>query len=166
MNKYYFAHDTNVDPETMTGRCPAARLVGPATLLGYRLVFCRTADVQDQEDAQVQGVLWDLSPACEQALDSFHGYPFLHGKEHVTVTRQDGSQVQALIYQLQFEIAPEPPDEDYLETIQTGYAALGLPVELVERAVSAANIAAIERKLDSLFSNWEPDDDEPFDDCL
>ena len=42
----YFAYGSNMDTARMLARCPGARLVGAATLPGFRLVERLYADVE------------------------------------------------------------------------------------------------------------------------
>ena len=73
----YFAYGSNIDLEQMARRCPAAQVVGPATLENYELAFRGSgfATIMPKEGSVVHGLLWSITPLCEQALDRYEGYP-------------------------------------------------------------------------------------------
>ena len=94
--KLYFAYGSNMNLNQMAFRCPDAEVVESVRLEGYRLAF-RTngggngvATILPEEGSYVDGVLWRISERDEQHLDHYEGFPFLYGKEPVTVTNQDG----------------------------------------------------------------------------
>ena len=85
----YFAYGSNLDLEQMAQRCPDALLVGPVTLQNYELQFRGSgfATVAPKKDCVVHGLLWKLTPSCEQSLDRYEGYPRHYIKEAVTVQK-------------------------------------------------------------------------------
>ena len=90
----YFAYGSNINLEQMEHRCPDALLVGPVTLQNYELQFRGSgfATVAPKKDCVVHGLLWKLTPSCEQSLDRYEGYPRHYIKEAVTVQTADGSK--------------------------------------------------------------------------
>lgn len=94
--RFYFAYGSNCNLGQMARRCPAAKKVGPVTLDGYRLTFngrrdgTGVANVLKNPGTVVHGLLWEITPACERSLDHYEGFPFLYGKEMVTVQTEDG----------------------------------------------------------------------------
>ena len=66
----YFAYGSNIDLEQMARRCPAAQVVGPATLENYELAFRGSgfATIVPKKGSDVHGLLWSITPLCEQAL--------------------------------------------------------------------------------------------------
>lgn len=72
----YFAYGSNINLEQMAHRCPDARLMGPVTLEDYELRFRGHgfATVAPGKGGVVHGLLWKLTPQCEQALDLYEGY--------------------------------------------------------------------------------------------
>ena len=83
----YFAYGSNINLEQMEHRCPDALLVGPVTLQNYELQFRGSgfATVAPKKDCVVHGLLWKLTPSCEQSLDRYEGYPRHYIKEAVTL---------------------------------------------------------------------------------
>ena len=76
----YFAYGSNLDLEQMAQRCPDALLVGPVTLQNYELQFRGSgfATVAPKKDCVVHGLLWKLTPSCEQSLDRYGVSPPLY----------------------------------------------------------------------------------------
>lgn len=89
--RLYFAYGSNLNLEQMERRCPAAKPIGPAVLHGYELRFrgnyggSGVATIAPKQGGHVAGLLWELTPACEQALDRYEGCPHLYEKQTVTV---------------------------------------------------------------------------------
>ena len=111
--KLYFAYGSNMNLNQMAFRCPDAEVVESVRLEGYRLAF-RTngggngvATILPKEGSYVDGVLWRISERDEQHLDHYEGFPFLYGKEPVTVTNQDGVRREikdaAVLFQQSFQ---------------------------------------------------------------
>lgn len=84
--KLYFAYGSNINLEQMEYRCPAAKAVGPVILENYELLFRGNtrgngvATIAPREGSKVHGLLWWITPACEQSLDFYEGYPRLYEK--------------------------------------------------------------------------------------
>ena len=59
---YYFAYGSNMNLDQMAYRCPAASVVEPVYLEGYRLTFCGrgkgsgVATILPEEGSRVEGV--------------------------------------------------------------------------------------------------------------
>lgn len=69
----YFAYGGNIIATDMAERCPAAQEIGVATLPGWRFSIMRKgyATVLPDPGAMVLGVLWGITPRCQQVLDDF-----------------------------------------------------------------------------------------------
>lgn len=134
----YFAYGSNINLEQMEHRCPDAQLVGPVTLQNYELQFRGSgfATVAPKEDSVVHGLLWKLTPLCEQSLDRYEGYPRHYIKETVTVQTVDGSKIPVMAYIMAEPLRRRPalPSPHYYRAIQQGFEANGLPVESLEEA--------------------------------
>ena len=96
----YFAYGSNIDLEQMARRCPAAQVVGPATLENYELAFrgSGVATIVPKKGGVVHGLLWSITPLCEQALDRYEGYPRHYTKELVAVRGADGREASVMAY--------------------------------------------------------------------
>ena len=134
----YFAYGSNINLEQMEHRCPDAQLVGPVTLQNYELQFRGSgfATVAPKKDCVVHGLLWKLTPSCEQSLDRYEGYPHHYIKEAVMVQTADGSKIPVMVYIMAEPMFRQPtlPSPYYYRAIQQGFEANGLPVESLEEA--------------------------------
>ena len=121
-------------------RSPDALLVGPVTLQNYELQFRGSgfATVAPKKDCVVHGLLWKLTPSCEQSLDRYEGYPRHYIKEAVTVQTADGSKIPVMAYIMAEPYCRQPalPSPYYYRVIQRGFEANGLPVDSLRDAWS------------------------------
>ena len=136
--KLYFAYGSNLDLEQMAQRCPDAETVGPVRLENYELRFRGNgfATVTPKKGSVVYGLVWKLTPNCEQSLDRYEGYPRHYIKEAVTVQTADGSKIPVMAYIMAEPMCRQPalPYPRYYRAIQQGFEANGLPVESLEEA--------------------------------
>mgnify|MGYP005770730025 CR=1 FL=1 len=141
--KLYFAYGSNINLEQMALRCPAAQIVGPVVLENYELLFRGNArgngvaTIAPKTGSQVYGLLWRITPACEQSLDFYEGYPRLYQKEPVTVQDSTGQDLTVMAYVMtgnELWRAPTMPSEPYYKGIQDGYRQNGLPTAELKKA--------------------------------
>ena len=141
--KLYFAYGSNINLEQMEYHCPAAKAVGPVILENYELLFRGNtrgngvATIAPREGSKVHGLLWWITPACEQSLDFYEGYPRLYEKEQVTVRDDKGRQFTVMAYVMTGDerwMSPTMPSAFYYRGIQDGYRQNGLPVEGLKKA--------------------------------
>lgn len=132
--KYYVAYGSNLNVEQMARRCPNARRVATATLTNSKLVFRSNAKgfgvatVERKRGGTVPVGIWIISDSDEVALDRYEGYPWLYGKQNITVSI-GGSPVQAMIYIMAPGHAVTTPAESYLNTIAQGYRDFGFDTD-------------------------------------
>jgi hypothetical protein len=110
----YFAYGSNIVARQMTHRCPAARPAGLARLDGWRFRIMNRgfATILPDPTAHVLGLIWELTPACEIALDRYEGvHRGLYAKRQITVAGGD-----ALVY-VASDLNPGVPKPGYLEAI-------------------------------------------------
>lgn len=129
MNKLYFAYGANINIWDMEIRCPNARPVGALELRDWQLEFYSHATIEPKRDASVHGLLWDLTPECEQALDRFEGWPIYYTKREWT---QDGHRF--FFYEMA-DPRSGRPHRDYIMNIADGYLHWNLPVERLSEAL-------------------------------
>ncbi len=136
-NKLYFAYGSNLNLEQMEYRCPDAKVVGPVTLDNYELLFRGCATIAPREGSTVHGLLWEITPQCEQALNVYEGYPSFYDKEPVTVQMQSGEKVTVMAYIMtdRYKDQPALPSPSYYNGIRQGFIQNGLPVEALEKAL-------------------------------
>ena len=84
----------------------------------------------------VHGLLWSITPLCEQALDRYEGYPRHYTKELVAVRGADGRETSVMVYVMAEEWSRHPalPSETYYGIIQRGFEENHLPVSSLEGA--------------------------------
>ena len=79
----YFAYGSNLDLAQMRRRCPESRTVYPGQLPNYRLTFnryssvwkCGVADIVEDRDSDVWGLVYKISDSDLHSLDRYEGYP-------------------------------------------------------------------------------------------
>ena len=130
----YFAYGANMDPVHMAECCPQAKRLGIATLPGrsFRIAAKGYGDAAPAVGGELRGVLWELSPSDEVALDGFEGVPEGHyRKEYVSVLEGGGREVAAMLYRAA-DSAPGRPVPGYLERILAVAQELEFPAEYLE----------------------------------
>ena len=78
----YFAYGSNLDLPQMKRRCPSSKLISKGSLSGYRLTFNRfssgwgggVADVIQEQDSKVWGLIFEISDTDLERLDRYEGY--------------------------------------------------------------------------------------------
>ena len=139
----YFAYGSNINLNQMAVRCPDAKVVEPAVLENYELLFrgnahgYGVATIRFKEGSQVHGLLWRLTPECEQNLDTYEAYPQLYDKQKVPLRTKSGKQVQAMVYVMthEKERLPTMPTRSYYTGIQEGFRQNGLPMKTLEQSL-------------------------------
>jgi len=116
----YFAYGMNTNLAQMAQRCPNAKSLGKAVLYGHEFRFARHADIIKNPEFATQGVLWEITPDCEMALDALEGYPTYYLKKIVNVF-YNGNIVKAMVYYMTGENIDEFPSDGYLEMLMDGY---------------------------------------------
>ena len=141
--KLYFAYGSNMNLNQMAFRCPDAEVVDTVRLEGYRLAFCMNgggngvATILPEEGSCVDGVLWRISEQDEQHLDHYEGFPYLYGKEPVTVTDRNGRQREIMAYTMNspYKDVPAMPSKAYLEGILDGCRQNGIKIASILEAI-------------------------------
>ena len=131
----YFAYGANLDPMHMAARCPGATLRGPAVLPDreFRIAAAGYGHAAVMPGREVHGVLWELAPGDEQALDEFEGVAEgLYRKDFATVRVADGGEVRAMLY-LPADPAAGVPRPGYLERVIEVAEQYGFPSGYVQR---------------------------------
>jgi len=122
----YFAYGANMHPGNMQWRCPAALARGAYTVRDWELKFYSHATIEPRQGAKVSGVLWEITPDCELALDAFEGYPSYYTKR---TWIQDG--VQFFFYEMT-DPKSGRPSSGYVQDITESYQFWGIkqPLEI------------------------------------
>ena len=139
--KLYFAYGSNINLDQMAYRCPDAQVVGPVVLEGYELLFrgnakgSGVATIAPHKGQKVHGLLWRITPKCEQSLDIYEGFPRLYDKAEVTVRDRAGQEFTVMAYEMtNIWREPSVPSKFYYDGILEGYRQNGLPTAALKRA--------------------------------
>ncbi|QIF05574.1 gamma-glutamylcyclotransferase family protein [Roseimicrobium sp. ORNL1] len=134
--RFYFAYGSNMWDEQMKKRCPQHRKVGHAVLPGYRWIITTRgyASVFPSPGDEVEGVLFEVSPTDEDALDGFEGVSSgSYLKVEMTV-RCENQDKTALVYV--DPITKEgTPKQEYIMRINAGLKDARLSDAYVRRQV-------------------------------
>ena len=119
MSQLYIAYGSNMNLDQMKYRCPKAKVVGKALLKGYELEFRSVATIVPNKNEAAPVLIWDITKACEEALDRYEGYPNLYRKEYIQLD-WDGELVEAMVYIMNRE-GRSMPSQSYYDGIKEGY---------------------------------------------
>ena len=121
----YFAYGMNTNLSQMAQRCPNSKSLGRAVLYNHEFRFARHADIIENPEFATHGVLWEITPDCELALDALEGYPTYYLKKIVNVFH-NGKAVNCMVYYMTGENVDEFPSDGYLEMLMEGYKEHGV----------------------------------------
>jgi gamma-glutamylcyclotransferase (GGCT)/AIG2-like uncharacterized protein YtfP len=124
----YFAYGSNMNPNQMAARCPAATPAGVAILKGWDVAINSrgvATIVPDEAGRVVEGVLWWVSESCLQSLDRYEGVASGHYVRETFHVRREHDVVLAIVYVASSSDLGEPRSE-YLEGILYGASHFGL----------------------------------------
>lgn len=127
----YFSYGSNLNRSAMARRCPGVKPAGAARLEGFRLQFCKYANITPASGHSVHGALYEITEAHARALDDYEGDEYQRIDVNVTV---DGKACTAMAYTMRTAAAAAPPTMDYYREIATGYRDWGLDEKLLRRA--------------------------------
>lgn len=124
----YFAYGANIIAADMAQRCPAAQEIGAVVLPDWRFSIMRRgyATILPDPGAMVSGMLWWITPHCQQVLDDFEdvgGGLYYHATLEI-----EGAPV--LVY-LANDTEPGQPRTSYLAAIIAEAEARGFPRDYV-----------------------------------
>ena len=137
--KIYAAYGSNMNLIQMARRCPRARVIEIGTLENYKLTFrgrgSGVANVERCDGRKVPIVLWQITPTCEIALDSYEGFPNLYIKRDIEVETKNGKvKTMAYVMNERYEKMPAEPSEHYYAVIAEGYEDNGIPLDALDDA--------------------------------
>ena len=136
----------NTNFTEMASRCPKAVNLGRCTLKGFELKFRLHADIDQVKGSEMEGVLWDITPACERALDSLEGYPYYYDKIEVVVNPgtpvNKMTNIVAMAYIMTSKGDEQPPSIHYEDCLIEGYTANGLDVDKLTKKIDSLIITA------------------------
>ena len=109
----------------MSERCPGAIPVRTHELLGWKLIFRHTADIEAAFGHTVYGGLYRIRLADELALDRFEGAP--DGRYRRRYFRVSGEPV--FTYMMNKPTPRQQPSPEYYQLIEEGYRDWNLPTD-------------------------------------
>jgi hypothetical protein len=128
-NTLYFAYGANMHPGQMAWRCPDALAHRAFILRDWELKFYNHATIEPRKGAEVAGVLWTITDACEQSLDAFEGFPSYYTKR---TWIQDGTQF--FFYEMT-DPKSGHPSAGYVQDIRDSYEFWQLPATLLTESL-------------------------------
>jgi hypothetical protein len=149
----YFAYGMNTNTAQMAARCPKAQPLGQAVLYGHEFRFARHADIIENPKFNTQGVLWEITPDCELALDVLEGYPTYYLKKQVRVFH-NGQPVECMTYYMTGDLVDELPSDGYLAMLREGYKEYDLDTNQIYE--SLALITTINQRQIDLQARYFP----------
>ncbi len=130
----YLAYGMNTNIDQMASRCPNAVSIGRVDIPDHRLVFRGVADIEECLGNVLQTVMWDITSACEDALDMLEGYPTFYTKKYLNVEIGRKTYV-AMIYQMVGDrLDYSTPSRYYQNMLEEGYQDHGLELNQIYEA--------------------------------
>jgi len=143
MGNIYLAYGSNMNLYQMAVRCPTAKVIGPATLEGYELIFQGVnggayATIRRNKKKNTPVLVWELDDLAEHRLDKYEGFPTFYGKAPFRV-KIEGKTVRAMAYTMKRGFPLGMPDRHYYEGIEAGYKAAGFDTTILEEALQVSD---------------------------
>ena len=140
MSRYYIAYGSNLSVEQMKHRTPDAKIVGTATLQGWRLLFKGCATIEPKEGREVPVLIWEISDTDEKNLDRYEGHPTYYYKRElpVLVTPLDGGaprELTAMVYIMDEKHTFRMPSLYYYDVLHRGYRTFGFDLSLLRQGI-------------------------------
>ena len=123
----------------MFERCPDAIPVRSYELLGWKLIFRRSADIVPADGHTVLGGLYRIILTDELALDRYEG---VHRGRYRRKNFLLGSQ-WAFTYVMNSSYAEEAPSAEYFALVERGFQDWNLPTDALIAARDASVKAAL-----------------------
>ena len=130
----YFSDGMNTNLAQMARRCPMAVSLGAAVLPGFRFEFKQFATVIPDVETDTDGVVWEISDDCEDALDILEGFPKFYTKQLVTVLL-NGKPTTAMTYLMYPDEVLNLPSNSYYNLVADGYEDHGISLDQLNDAI-------------------------------
>ena len=127
----YFSYALTTNESTMIDICPKAVRFGPSTLYSHELRFAKTADIIQNINSTVEGVLWEVP---EEYIDMITIIENHEAKKQVLVSNGKDT-IRAWTSKRKLYVPPGPPTWDYWERIENSYDQQGLPTLQIIHAI-------------------------------
>ena len=135
----YFAYGSNLDLPQMKRRCPSSKLISKGSLSGYRLTFNRfssgwgggVADVIQEQDSEVWGLVFEISDSDLERLDRYEGYykeqTSLYERWKAVIDIPNGQVCDVWVYTVVEKQKFVPPTSEYLQIIKDAAVKWNFP---------------------------------------
>ena len=133
--KFYGAFGSNLSKRQMKERCPAAIPYAASTLNGFMLCFKSVADVIPKTSHQVPVGIYEITSACEDALDVYESFPYLYRKEYIKLMLNN-RLTKIMFYVMNKEYGFGKPSDTYYRTIEEGYIDWNLNERVLVNALT------------------------------
>lgn len=128
-----FAYGSNLSAKQMVRRCSQVRVASTGVLRHHQLLFSGwsaawrspVANVLPRLDAEVPGVLYEVTEKGLAALDRFEGHPHVYRRDSLFVSTPGGRGRRAFVYSMNALLPPAQPRSRYFLTILAGYRHWG-----------------------------------------
>ena len=147
----YFAYGSNLDLAQMKIRCPSSELISKGSLSGYRLTFNRyssgwgggVADVIQDQDSEVWGLVFKLSNSDLKRLDSYEGcyndQTSLYERWKAVINTPKGQISDVWVYTVVEKQKFVQPTLEYLQIIKDAAVRWGFP-KVYQQTLELASI--------------------------
>ena len=147
----YFAYGSNLDLAQMKIRCPSSELISKGSLSGYRLTFNRyssgwgggVADVIQDQDSKVWGLVFKLSNSDLKRLDSYEGcyndQTSLYERWKAIINTPKGQISDVWVYTVVEKQKFVRPTLEYLQIIKDAAVRWGFP-KVYQQTLELASI--------------------------
>jgi gamma-glutamylcyclotransferase (GGCT)/AIG2-like uncharacterized protein YtfP len=127
----YFAYGSNMDLDQMSLRCPQAIVLGTTRVQGYEfLINSRgVASIRPKPGAQVEGVVFALTPECNEVLDRYEG---VRWNTYTRETVRDELGLGCLVYLAADQTPTLGNDSPYLRRIIAAAERFSLSPDTIE----------------------------------
>jgi len=131
----YFAYGSNLSTSQMKERCCRPKPLEVGCLKRYRLDFTHyshtwkggVADVVEDPDYEVWGLVYELSMKDLHRLDDYEGYPDIYTRFQTSIKAQLGSISNVWVYTVVKKKNFIPPTKAYIELIKSSAVKLVFP---------------------------------------
>ena len=135
----YFAYGSNLDLPHMKSRCPESKLISKGSLSGYRLTFNRfssgwgggVADVIQEQDSKVWGLIFEISDTDLERLDRYEGYhndwTSLYERWKTVIDTPNGQVSDVWVYTVVEKQKFVKPTLEYLQIIKDAAVKWNFP---------------------------------------
>jgi hypothetical protein len=131
-NELYFAFGHNTDTEYFEKLDPPAKLLGKASVKGYRLVLEEYCDIRPKDGSVLEGVLWSLPKNREKPINKYEQY---YHRTHIIVSFK-GKRYKAFAFKMDSKhYDGRKPSKEYIDILRKGYKENGIPMKQLEDAI-------------------------------